>query len=183
MDRREVVDTALGILGRVGLPDLTMRRLGTELGVQQSAIYHHFANKQELLGAVADEILARGPHTDTGDAAGWLDQVRAACHDVRAAVLAFSDGADVVSSMFAFGLGGREAYDRVDKALAGAGLAAETEDVAVRTLLHFVFGHAIAQQTAEQAARVGAIDASSDPDDFAAGLGLVLAGVAAAATA
>ena len=47
---------------------LTMRRLGAELGVQPSAIYHHFANKQALLAAVADEILARGarPRTAVG---------------------------------------------------------------------------------------------------------------------
>ena len=37
-----------------------MRRLGAELGVQPSALYHHFTNKQTLLAAVADEILARG---------------------------------------------------------------------------------------------------------------------------
>ena len=57
--RSDVVDTALQILARVGLPDLTMRALGTELGVQQSALYHHVENKQALLGAVADEILAK----------------------------------------------------------------------------------------------------------------------------
>lgn len=181
MDRREVVDTALNILGRLGLPDLTMRRLGTELGVQQSAIYHHFANKQQLLGAVADEILARGPHADLGDAAGWLDQVRSACLDVRAAVLAYSDGADVVSSMFAFGFGGGEAYERLLKAMGGAGLGDELTPVAARTLLHYVYGHAVAQQAAEQAARLGAIEADRVPDDFGTGLDLVLAGIAAAA--
>ena len=51
--RSDVVDTALQILARVGLPDLTMRAIGTELGVQQSALYHHFANKQAVLAAVA----------------------------------------------------------------------------------------------------------------------------------
>ncbi len=182
MDRRAVVDTAVGILGRLGLPDLTMRRLGTELGVQQSAIYHHFANKQELLGAVADEILARGPHRDLEDAASWLDTVEACCADVHAAVLAYSDGADVVSSMFAFGFGGQEAYDRLRKALAGTGLGDEVEAVAARTLLHYVYGHAIAHQAAEQAARVGAIEPESAPDDFEAGLGFILAGIVAATT-
>ncbi|MCW4601325.1 TetR/AcrR family transcriptional regulator [Janibacter hoylei] len=62
-----IVATALGLLTRVGLPDLTMRAIGTELGVQQSALYHHFANKQTLLGAVADAILARRPALDATD--------------------------------------------------------------------------------------------------------------------
>ena len=56
--REDVVGRALAVLDDHGLADLTMRRLGSELGVQPSALYHHFANKQALLAAVADEILA-----------------------------------------------------------------------------------------------------------------------------
>ena len=58
--RDDVVARALRVLDDHGLADLTMRRLGTELGVQPSALYHHFPSKQVLLAAVADEILARG---------------------------------------------------------------------------------------------------------------------------
>ncbi|WP_235734732.1 TetR family transcriptional regulator [Nocardioides alcanivorans] len=107
MDRRDVVDKALEVLSVVGLPDLTMRRLGAELGVQQSALYHHFANKQALLGAVADEIVARGPRPSGEGLDDWADLVRERCADLRGAVLAYPDGADVVASMFAFGLGVR----------------------------------------------------------------------------
>ena len=73
--RSDVVDTALQILARVGLPDLTMRALGTELGVQQSALYHHVENKQALLGAVADEILVRGPRRRGRKDDTWQDRV------------------------------------------------------------------------------------------------------------
>ena len=52
--RDDVVARALEVLDTYGLGDLTMRRLGTELGVQPSALYHHFATKQLLLAAVAD---------------------------------------------------------------------------------------------------------------------------------
>src|SRR5258708_1968452 len=34
-----------------------MRRLARELDVTPGALYWHFANKQQLLGAVADEVL------------------------------------------------------------------------------------------------------------------------------
>ena len=61
--RGDVVERALHVLDRYGLADLTMRRLATELGVQPSALYHHFPNKQALLAAVADEVLRRG-HRD-----------------------------------------------------------------------------------------------------------------------
>ena len=176
MDRRDVVDKALEVLAAVGLPDLTMRRLGTELGVQQSALYHHFANKQALLGAVADEILARGPRREPASAE-WADRVRARCADLRAAVLAYPDGADVVASMFAFGLGGAAPYDGLVDALDAAGLPREVVETAARTLLHYVYGHAVAQQAREQAVRLGAIEVEGLPDDFDIGLDLVVEGI------
>lgn len=182
--RADVVATALDILGDVGLPDLTMRRLGSALGVQQSAIYHHFTNKQELLGAVADEILARGPQTPAPPGADWTQRVRLRCADLHAAVLAYADGADVVMSTFAFGLGGRAAYRRLRADLAPSGLDEEQAATAARTLLHYVYGHAFDLQTRTQAARVGAIDdAEPRDDDFAAGLGFVVDGIVARAHA
>ncbi len=184
--RADVVATALDILGDVGLPDLTMRRLGAALGVQQSAIYHHFANKQALLGAVADEIIARGPHTTPPMDAGWAQRVRLRCTDVHAAVLAYADGADVVMSMFAFGLGGGAAYDGLRDLLRDASLTGPQAATAAATLLHYVYGHAFDTQTRAQAARVGAITVRHDAsdggartagDDFADGLDYVIAGI------
>ena len=49
---------------------------------------------------------------------------------------------------------------------------------AARTLLHFVFGHAVDEQTHLQAGSAGAIDdAPRDDADFAAGLAIVLDGL------
>jgi AcrR family transcriptional regulator len=38
--------------------DISMRKLADELGVSATALYHHFANKQALLGAVADRAFS-----------------------------------------------------------------------------------------------------------------------------
>lgn len=174
-----MVDKALEVLAEVGLPDLTMRRLGNELGVRQSALYHHFANKQALLGAVADEILARGPRSRGANAA-WDAQVRARCVDLRTAVLAYPDGADVVSSMFAFGLGGVAPFDALVQELAAAGLQEDLVRTSAHALLHYVYGHAVAQQTREHALRLGAIDSGRGEgavDDFEVGLGLIIDGI------
>ena len=104
-----VVERALGVLDTHGLADLTMRRLGAELGVQPSALYHHFRNKQSLLAAVADEILARGPQPAADG--GWDDRVIGICTSLRDALLSFTDGAEVVATVHAFGLGARAPYD------------------------------------------------------------------------
>lgn len=174
--REDVVDRALVVLDTWGLADLTMRRLGTELGVQPSALYHHFATKQLLLAAVADEILARGPHAPRSGP--WDDQVATICTELRDAMLAYRDGAEVVATSFAFGLGAATPYDDLVVALDRAGLDAGLVPTAARTLLHFVFGHVADEQTHLQAQSAGAIDDEPLPaSDFAAGLGIVLDGI------
>jgi AcrR family transcriptional regulator len=178
--REDVVDRALRVLDDHGLADLTMRRLGTELGLQPSALYHHFPSKQVLLAAVADEILARGPRpVPEGD---WEDRARAACHALRDSCLAWTDGAEVVATARAFGLGARAPYDELVAVLVDGGVPDDVAGAAARTLLHFVLGHAVDEQTHRQAGSAGAIEADPSTDftaDFATGVDLVVAGLRA----
>jgi AcrR family transcriptional regulator len=176
--RADVVARALVVLDTYGLADLTMRRLGAELGVQPSALYHHFANKQTLLAAVADEILLRGRRRAPGGPATWEERVVACCHELRDALLAYRDGAEVVATVHAFGLGARAPYDDLLTALRDAGLDNELAVTATRTLLHYVFGHTTDEQTQLQAGSAGAIaDGPRERDDFGRGLALVVDGI------
>lgn len=174
--RSDVVDRAIVVLDSYGLADLTMRRLAAELGVQPSALYHHFANKQTLLAAVADEILARGQRTVRP--AAWDDRVVAVCAELRDAMLAYRDGADLVATVRSFGLGAATPYDELVAALTDAGLEPGQVPTAARTLLHFVFGHVVDEQTHLQAGAAGAIDGEPrGRSDFALGLTIVVDGI------
>ncbi len=178
--RADVVDQALTVLDSYGLADLTMRRLGGELGVQPSALYHHFPNKQSLLAAVADEILARGRrHVTSGQRPGvWDARVEAVCTELRDAMLAYRDGAELVATVRSFGLGAATPYDELAEALTDGGLDPALVPTAARTLLHYVFGHAVDEQTHLQAGSVGAIaDAPREDSDFALGLQIVVDGI------
>lgn len=176
--REDVVSHAVALLDRGGLPSLTMRRLGTELDVQPSAIYHHFESKQVLLAAVADEILARGARPRT--ASEWPDQLREICTELRLAMLACTDGADVVATVWAFGLGAAAPVADLEKVLTDADVPEELVGVASRTLVHYVFGHAFEEQTARQAVGLGAVERSLDSlPDFDLGLDLVIDGLRA----
>lgn len=87
LTRTDVVDTATRILREYGLGDLTMRRLARELGVQPGALYWHVADKQDLLVAVTEGLLARLPvHDDAVTLGEWLASV----------LLPVPDAADVV---------------------------------------------------------------------------------------
>ena len=177
--RTDVVEHAIAVLDQYGLSDLTMRRLAAELDVRPSALYHHFANKQTLLAAVADELLARGLRP-LGEGE-WDVRLTRAATQLRDALLAWRDGAEVVATVHAFGLGGQAAYDHLAAALEGSGLGDQWAATAARTVLHLVFGHATAEQTHLQASSVGAIDAEPGTGggdaDFAAGLALVVDGI------
>jgi TetR/AcrR family transcriptional regulator, tetracycline repressor protein len=57
LDRTRIAQEALRIIDADGLEQLSMRRLGAELGVEGMAIYHHFQNKAELLDGVLELLL------------------------------------------------------------------------------------------------------------------------------
>lgn len=183
--RSDVVERAVAVLDEYGLADLTMRRLAAELDVRPSALYHHFANKQTLLAAVADELLARSlPPAAAGE---WDVRLTTAATQLRDALLAWRDGAELVATVHAFGLGARQAHDHVAAALEGSGLDERWRAAAADAVFHMVVGHATAEQTHLQASSAGAIDADpggpAPAGDFADSLALVVDGVRARAAA
>ncbi|MBW9207422.1 TetR/AcrR family transcriptional regulator C-terminal domain-containing protein [Mumia sp. zg.B53] len=173
---QDVVDAALTVLDTHGLEFLSMRRVAAALDVQPSALYHHVPNKQTLLALMADEILARGRRDEP--AGSWDERAKALCHEFRSAMLAVRDGAEVVATASAFGLGAREPEERLVAALEDF-----DDDVAVsgaRTIMLFVLGHASARQMHEQASATGAIardDSIGSAASFDLGLGLILSGL------
>ncbi|MER7016191.1 TetR/AcrR family transcriptional regulator C-terminal domain-containing protein [Saccharopolyspora sp. NPDC000359] len=176
--RKDVVARAIEVLDEYGLESLTMRRLATELGVQPSALYHHVPNKQALLAAIADEVLHRGRRPRRTER--WDERVVEICAELRDAMLAYRDGAEVVVTAHTFGLGAAGPAQQLRAALRDGGLPDDVVDVGTRALLHLVFGHTVEEQMALQAASAGAIDrAPGGPADFERGLDLVLDGLRA----
>lgn len=57
LDRDRIARTALDIIDTQGIEQLTMRRLGAELGVEAMALYHYFQNKDSLLDGILDVLL------------------------------------------------------------------------------------------------------------------------------
>lgn len=96
VDRRRILDTALELLNEVGVDALSTRAIAERLGVRQPALYWHFKNKQALLDAINDEILAQahdGRAPREGEA--WQDFFRRNARSFRAALLSYRDGARV----------------------------------------------------------------------------------------
>lgn len=56
LNRDRIARAALGLVDREGLAALTMRRLGSELGVEAMSLYNHVTNKDDLLDAIVDRV-------------------------------------------------------------------------------------------------------------------------------
>lgn len=68
----EVVDRSVEIMAREGEPALTMRRVATACGVTPMALYHHVANRQDLLTLVVDRVVGTAiPESDSP--LGWRE--------------------------------------------------------------------------------------------------------------
>lgn len=74
LNRQAIVAGAIALIERDGPDALSMRRLGARLGVEGMALYHHFASRDELLGAIADELLAPLERLEPVD--DWRDACR-----------------------------------------------------------------------------------------------------------
>ncbi|MGK9148063.1 TetR/AcrR family transcriptional regulator C-terminal domain-containing protein [Plantibacter flavus] len=193
--RDDVAEVALRILDDHGLADLTMRRLAAQLDVQPSALYWHFENKQTLIAELADRIvdrrLAPGVTRPDADAdadadADWRERTRDEAAALRDALLAYRDGAEVVSSTYALGLGSGRALDRLTDAVSLGGFDEATSRRAGTALLHFILGHVSHEQQRLQYDSVGVLagglaggplGADDQAQAFAFGVGLLVDGL------
>jgi AcrR family transcriptional regulator len=74
LSRERILGAAIAFVDARGLTALTMRRLGTELGVEAMSLYHHVANKDDLLDAIVDAV-TREIEVPPDDA-DWKEAIR-----------------------------------------------------------------------------------------------------------
>ena len=85
LSRVKIVNAGIGMIDRDGADAITMRRLAQDLGVTPMALYNHFANKKELLRAIADHVID-GAEFDGGQT-NWQDQLRHCFRTLRSLCL------------------------------------------------------------------------------------------------
>ncbi|MEV0136132.1 TetR/AcrR family transcriptional regulator C-terminal domain-containing protein [Dactylosporangium sp. NPDC050688] len=92
LSRDRVLDGALEYLDAHGLPALSMRKLGTHLGVEAMSLYRHVPNKAALLDGLVDRVTElafaglQDPPPGRPDA--WVPWMRQFAHALRAALRA-----------------------------------------------------------------------------------------------
>ncbi len=74
LTRERVLRTALALADEHGLDWLSMRKLGQALGVEAMSLYHHVANKEDLIDGMIDLVFAEIELPSQDD--GWKTAMR-----------------------------------------------------------------------------------------------------------
>ena len=143
-----ITNTALDILSRYGLGDLSMRRLARELEVQPSALYWHVRDKQALFVLISQSLTAE---VDTR--APVTADPLAAVLALREVLLKYRDGAEILLLGYSV-----DAAEATPVALARERLGRETSHAVMVQTLGAV---AIAQNRALFAASAGEGESAS----------------------
>jgi len=180
LSRDQVVATAVDLLRRYGLGDLTMRRLARELGVAPGALYWHVANKQELLVEVADALLAEIAVPPPGQPPE--EALAGLAVSLREALVHVPDAADVVGLAYAVEPGATRALRELARLVHDAGVPASERDEVAALVVHHVLGSVAGEQNRGLAARadpeLSPPDPSGEAKAFEVGLSVILRGVA-----
>ncbi len=74
LTRERIIEAAVAYADVHGVDDLSMRKLGAELGVEAMSLYNHVENKDEIYDGMIDNVFARIPLPDAS--LDWRDQMR-----------------------------------------------------------------------------------------------------------
>jgi AcrR family transcriptional regulator len=157
LSRQRVLETAMALADQGGLESLSMRKLGQELGVEAMALYHHFANKGEVLDGIVDLVFSE---LDLPDAAvDWKAAMRRRAISVREALARHRWAIGLMESRRNPGLANLRHHDAVIGGLRAGGFTVEMAAHAYSLLDSYIYGFALTKmnlpfETSEQVADV-----------------------------
>ena len=96
LDQAQIVKAALELLDKVGLDELTMRRVAERLDVKAASLYRHVRDKEELLVLLGDEISGEIPLVSPQGS--WRGRLSQMARNVRSALAAHRDTARLLAA-------------------------------------------------------------------------------------
>jgi TetR/AcrR family tetracycline transcriptional repressor len=177
LSRDLVIGAALRMVDERGMEGLTMRRLGTELGVDPMAIYHHVPDKAALFDGIVERVLASVVlPPPTGE---WTDDLRATARAVRRTVLAHPHAIPLLGTRPPTTEAAFDVFEAVAGILLGAGFTAQQAADGVDCAARAIIGHTLTEAGRPPGGDVGGGEAEHDaaqqqlPPDRYPGLGVI----------
>lgn len=138
---RRVLEAAIDLVDRQGLGALTMRRLGSALGVEAMSLYKHVANKEALLHGMVDRIIGQIAIPDEG--VPWRDAMTQRAASARDVLGRHAWVIGLMESETAAGPNSMRYLDAIIGSLRAAGFSMEDAGRAFTVLDSYVYGHVI----------------------------------------
>jgi TetR/AcrR family tetracycline transcriptional repressor len=164
LSRRRILEAAVRFVDREGLEALSMRKLGSELGVEAMSLYNHVPNKGALLDGMVEVLLGEleVPREDEG----WERRVREAYRAFRRLAHEHPNVFPLLVTRPPDTMDGIWLVEEFLKTLREAGFDPETALYAFRALSSYASGYAMAEirgfAMEPAGARLGAVALSGD---------------------
>jgi AcrR family transcriptional regulator len=136
--RDRAVVAAIALADADGLPALTMRKLAEALGIEAMSLYHHVANKEDLLDGMIDSVFGEIDLPPT--TADWKGGMRHRCNSVRAVLLRHPWAIGVMESRVSPGPSILRHHDAVIGCLRSGGFSVAMTAHAYALIDSYVYG-------------------------------------------
>lgn len=144
LDRSKILEVALAVVDAEGLGALSMRRLGSELGVDPMSLYHHVPGKAALVSGLVERVFAEMQEPTAIGA--WEERVRAWAASYRRLTLSHPNLVlQIVSDPAAVSTAMLLVSEPLYRALSDAGLPPAAIVRAAGSLVDFVNGFVLAE--------------------------------------
>jgi AcrR family transcriptional regulator len=168
LTRQRVLRAAVALADRGGVGALSMRKLAQELGVEAMSLYHHVANKDDILDGIVDVVFAE-IELPTGEA-GWRAAMRRRAISAREALRRHPWATGLMESRSTPGPANIRHHDAVLGVLRNAGFPIELAAHAYSLLDSYIYGFALQEaslpfHTPEETAEVAQTIMAEFPAD------------------
>jgi AcrR family transcriptional regulator len=168
LSRRRVLRAAVALADRGGVGALSMRKLAQELGVEAMSLYHHVANKDDILDGIVDVVF--GEIELPAGEAGWEAAMRRRAASAREALRRHPWATGLMESRRTPGPANIRHHDAVLGVLRNAGFPVELAAHAYSLLDSYIYGFALQEaslpfHTPEETAEVAQEIMSEFPAD------------------
>ena len=161
LTRERVLHAAVALADQSGSESLSMRKLGEAVGVEAMSLYHHVANKDDLLDGMIDVVF--GEIELPSDCGDWMGAMRQRALSARRVLARHGWAIRFMESRTAPGPSTLRHHDAVLGCLRNAGFSVRLAAHAFSVLDSYIYGFALqerslpfdtAQQTAERAQEI-----------------------------
>jgi AcrR family transcriptional regulator len=156
LSRERILTAAIEFIDREGLPRLTMRRLGGDLGVEAMALYRYVPSREELLDGIVETVLGAlhdDPEVHLRGDHGWQDYLQRLAHGIRRIALAHPAVFPLIATRppeapwIRPPLRSLHLLESFFTVLEGSGFSDEAAVVAYRAFTTFLLGHLLLEVT------------------------------------